>query len=129
MKRNKPEPILKICVGIVVGLFMIFLICLIGGKGIISGWLPETMVTPAAWMAVTIGSSLAAIITGFWLKENKLIGTLASSGVIFLILLLIHSIAFRGQGYTFAGTAIASMIPAAIIGVFVTQRRPKRKYR
>lgn len=119
---------LRICVGIVVGLFAILLTCLIGGNGIASGWLPETMVTPVAWMAVAIGSSLAAIITGFWLKENKLIGTLASGGVIFLILLLIHSLAFRGQDYTFAGTAIASMIPASIIGVFVTQRRPKRKY-
>lgn len=129
MKRNKPEPVLRVIIGILVGLGAILLISIIGGIGISSGWLSENLTTAAAWTAVAVGSILSAVITGFWLKENKLVWTLLSGAAIFLILLVVHCIAFRGQAYSIAGSAAATLLPAAAIAIFVTQRRPKRKYR
>ncbi len=126
---KQKNPILRTAVSVAVGLVVVFLISMLGGIGVTSGWLSEGMIPTVGLAAAAGGSIFAATITGFTVKEQKLLWTLIGGAVIFLVLLMIHSLAFHEQAYVLTGSAAAILIPSLALGIFFTQRRPKRKYR
>ena len=126
MKSNKTG--FAMILGIGVGLAVILLVCILGGVGISGGKIPETMTTGIGWAAAALGSAVASLIIGLRTKEKKLLWTLCGGAVLFLMLLLTHSLAFHGQTYVLTGSVAAVFLPACVVGIFLVQRRTKRKY-
>ncbi|MEA4964512.1 MAG: TIGR04086 family membrane protein [Oscillospiraceae bacterium] len=129
MKRNKRGVrIPAVLLGALLGTALILLLCMLFGALMVRNMLPESMAKVTSVVALVLGTVAASLFSVKSRKEKKLPTCLVTGGILLLLLMLAHSICFRGVNYQFTATLAAVVCTAVVTGTAISLQKKKHRY-
>lgn len=129
MKKQRNGSVAQsMLLGVGIGAIAIFGGAILFGALIVNGIIPEKFLSAAGIIAACLGAVIASAITCLQSKEKKLILSLIDSAMLLLLLLLTHSLMYKGTPYQFAAVVPGVLLSGVITGVIASTKRKKRHY-